>query len=62
MQRYVGGFQTFDRPGPAPFHHGANGGRAPRARETNRQASFTLVVVAVAVTVIILVALIAVRC
>ena len=60
MQRYVGGFQTFDPRAAAPgFQHPEPTAAERRERATtNRQASFTLVLYAVAVTVIILVALI----
>lgn len=60
MRRYVGGFQTFDEtPGPARAHHRRETTAAERREraEADRQASMTLVVVAVGVTVLILVSL-----
>ena len=59
MQRYVGGFQTFDTRAAPRFQHPEPTAAERRERATtNRQASFTLVLYAVAVTVIILVALV----
>jgi curved DNA-binding protein CbpA len=61
MRRYVGGFQTFDEsPGPARAHHRQREPTAAERREradADRQASTTLVVVAVGVTALILVSL-----
>jgi hypothetical protein len=60
MRRYVGGFQTFDEtPGPARAHHRRETTAAERREraEADRQASMTLVVVAVGGTVLILVSL-----
>jgi curved DNA-binding protein CbpA len=60
MRRYVGGFQTFDdRPGPARAHHRREPTAAERRERTeaDRQASLTLVVVAVGVTALILASL-----
>ena len=60
MSRYVGGFQTFDeRPGPTTAHLHRRPTEAER-RERNaadRQASLTLVLVAVGVTALILASL-----
>jgi hypothetical protein len=60
MRRYVGGFQTFDEsPGPARAHHQREPTAAERREraDADRQASVTLVVVAVGVTALILVSL-----
>jgi DnaJ-class molecular chaperone len=60
MRRYVGGFQTFDEnPGPARAHHQREPTAAERREraEADRQASITLVVVAVGVTALILASL-----
>ena len=59
MQRYVGGFQTFDTRSAAPHKHRAQPTAAERKERTaaDRQASFTLVLYAAAVTAIILIAL-----
>jgi hypothetical protein len=60
MRRYVGGFQTFDEsPGPGRAHHRREPTAAERREraEANRQASLTLVVVAVGVTALILASL-----
>jgi hypothetical protein len=60
MRRYVGGFQTFDEsPGPARAHHRREPTAAERREraDADRQASVTLVVVAVGVTALILVSL-----
>jgi hypothetical protein len=60
MRRYVGGFQTFDEsPGPGRAHHRREPTTAERREraEANRQASLTLVVVAVGVTALILASL-----
>ena len=57
MRRYVGGFQTFDEsPGPARATSGVQPTAAERRERTeaDRQASLTLVVVAVGVTALIL--------
>jgi curved DNA-binding protein CbpA len=56
MRRYVGGFQTFDEsPGPARAHHRREPTAAERRERSaaDRQASMTLVVVAVGVTALI---------
>jgi curved DNA-binding protein CbpA len=63
MRRYVGGFQTFDDlPGPGRAHHRRRPTAAERRERlaADRQASLTLVVVAVAVTALILLGLVAV--
>jgi curved DNA-binding protein CbpA len=60
MRRYVGGFQTFDEaPGSARAHDRRQPTAAERREraEADRQASVTLVVVAVGVTVLILASL-----
>jgi DnaJ-class molecular chaperone len=60
MRRYVGGFQTFDEsPGPARAHNRRQPTAAERRQRTDadRQASMTLVVVAVGVTALILASL-----
>jgi hypothetical protein len=60
MRRYVGGFQTFDEsPGPARAHHRRQQTAAERRQraEADRQASMTLVAVAVGVTALILASL-----
>jgi DnaJ domain len=60
MRRYVGGFQTFDEsPGPSRAHHRREPTAAERRErsEADRQASMTLVVVAVGVTALILASL-----
>ena len=60
MRRYVGGFQTFDEsPGPARAHRHREPTAAERREriEADRQASKTLVLVAVGVTVLILASL-----
>jgi len=57
MRRYVGGFQTFDEsPGPARPHRQREPTAAERRErlEADRQASMTLVLVAVGVTALIL--------
>ena len=60
MSRYVGGFQTFDeRPGPAPAHRWREPTETERRERiaADRQASMTLVFVAVGVTALILLSL-----
>lgn len=60
MRRYVGGFQTFEDPsGPPRYFRQREPTEAERRErlEANRQASLTLVVVAVGVTALILVAI-----
>jgi curved DNA-binding protein CbpA len=60
MSRYVGGFQSFDeRPGPATTHRWREPTESERRERTaaDRQASMTLVFVAVGVTALILVSL-----
>jgi curved DNA-binding protein CbpA len=60
MRRYVGGFQSFDEtPGPARAHQRRDSTAAERREraEADRQASMTLVVVAVGVTALILASL-----
>jgi DnaJ-class molecular chaperone len=61
MRRYVGGFQTFDdAPGPGRAHLRREPTAAERRERisADRQASLTLVVVAVGVTALILVAVV----
>jgi hypothetical protein len=60
MRRYVGGFQSFDEtPGPARAHQRREPTAAERRQRTeaDRQASMTLVIVAIGVTALILAAL-----
>src|SRR5215211_7240084 len=60
MRRYVGGFQTFDEsPGPARAHQRREPTAVERRQRTeaDRQASVTLVIVAVGVTALILASL-----
>ena len=60
MRHYVGGFQTFDEhPGPARGHQRREPTAAERRQRiaADRQASMTLVLVAVGVTILILVSL-----
>jgi curved DNA-binding protein CbpA len=59
MRRYVDGFQSFDEAGPARAHQRRETTAAERREraDADRQASMTLVVVAVGVTALILVSL-----
>ncbi len=59
MQRYVGGFQTFDNRSASPHAHRPQPTATERKERTvaDRQASLTLVLYAAAVTAIILLAL-----
>jgi DnaJ-class molecular chaperone len=60
MRRYVGGFQTFDTPGPSRAHLRREPTTAERRERAaaDRQASLTLVYLAVGVTLVFVLALV----